>query len=65
MGSKWAQKFLLIHFHQQGLYMLHLGLHEKRVSDFYSLKPLSLLVGATGFEPTPGWVDFIDVSERL
>jgi hypothetical protein len=24
-----------------------------------------LLVGATGFEPLPGWVDFIDVSERL
>jgi hypothetical protein len=26
---------------------------------------LILLVGATGFEPSPGWVDFIDVSELL
>jgi hypothetical protein len=44
---------------------IHLGLHKKKGSDFYSLKPLSLLVGATGFEPLPGWADFIDVSERL
>ena len=30
---------------------LHLGLHKKKGFSFYFLKPLILLVGATGFEP--------------